>query len=43
VIGANSVVTKPIPAFTVAAGAPARELDYFGPEEKRETVAEPGG
>jgi virginiamycin A acetyltransferase len=30
-IGANSVVTRPIPAFTVAAGAPARAVDYFGP------------
>jgi acetyltransferase-like isoleucine patch superfamily enzyme len=31
VIGANSVVTKPIPAFTLAVGAPARAVDYFGP------------
>jgi acetyltransferase-like isoleucine patch superfamily enzyme len=30
-IGANSVVTRPIPAYTVAAGVPARVLDYFGP------------
>ncbi|MFL5907868.1 MAG: acyltransferase [Solirubrobacterales bacterium] len=30
-IGANSVVTKPIPAFTVAAGSPAHPLEYFGP------------
>jgi acetyltransferase-like isoleucine patch superfamily enzyme len=30
-VGANSVVTKPIPAFTVAIGAPARPIDYFGP------------
>jgi acetyltransferase-like isoleucine patch superfamily enzyme len=30
-IGANSVVTKPIPAFTLAAGAPARPIEYFGP------------
>ena len=30
-IGANSVVTKPIPPFTVAVGAPARPIDYFGP------------
>jgi acetyltransferase-like isoleucine patch superfamily enzyme len=32
VIGANTVVTKPIPAFSVAAGSPARVLDYFGPD-----------
>ena len=31
VIGANSVVTRDIPAFCVAAGAPARVLSYFGP------------
>jgi acetyltransferase-like isoleucine patch superfamily enzyme len=30
-IGANSVVTKPVPDFCVAAGVPARVLDYFGP------------
>jgi acetyltransferase-like isoleucine patch superfamily enzyme len=30
-IGANSVVTKPIPAYTVAVGMPARPIDYFGP------------
>jgi acetyltransferase-like isoleucine patch superfamily enzyme len=34
-IGANSVVTRPIPAFTVAAGAPAREIEYFGPDQAR--------
>jgi acetyltransferase-like isoleucine patch superfamily enzyme len=33
-IGANSVVTEPIPAFTVAAGVPARVLEYFGPESR---------
>jgi acetyltransferase-like isoleucine patch superfamily enzyme len=31
VIGANAVITKPIPPFTVAAGVPARVLDYYGP------------
>ena len=35
VIGANSVVTKPVPAYTIAVGAPARPIDYFGPEEER--------
>jgi len=30
-IGANSVVTRAIPPFTVAVGAPARPIDYFGP------------
>ncbi len=31
VIGANAVVTKPLPPYTLAAGVPARVLDYFGP------------
>ena len=30
-VGANSVVTKPVPAYTVAVGAPARPIEYFGP------------
>ena len=31
IIGANSVVSRPIPAFCLAAGAPAKVLEYFGP------------
>jgi acetyltransferase-like isoleucine patch superfamily enzyme len=31
VIGANSIVTKPIPPYCLAAGVPARVIDYFGP------------
>lgn len=31
VIGANSVITRPIPRYTLAVGAPARPVDYFGP------------
>jgi acetyltransferase-like isoleucine patch superfamily enzyme len=30
-VGANSVVTRPIPPYTVAVGAPARPVEYFGP------------
>lgn len=35
IVGANSVVTKPIPAYCVAYGAPARVVEYFGPPEQR--------
>lgn len=35
VIGANSVVTRPIPHHCLAAGVPARILEYFGPPELR--------
>jgi acetyltransferase-like isoleucine patch superfamily enzyme len=31
-IGANSVVTKPIPPFSLAVGAPARVIEQFGGE-----------
>jgi acetyltransferase-like isoleucine patch superfamily enzyme len=31
IIGANAVVTKPIPPYCVAGGVPARVLDYYGP------------
>ena len=31
VVGANAVVTRPVPPYTVAVGAPARPIDYFGP------------
>jgi acetyltransferase-like isoleucine patch superfamily enzyme len=35
VIGANAVVSRPVPAYCLAAGVPARVIDYFGPEELR--------
>ena len=31
VVGANSVVREPVPAYTLVAGAPAEPVDYFGP------------
>jgi acetyltransferase-like isoleucine patch superfamily enzyme len=31
VVGANSVVTKPVPPYTLAVGAPARVVERFGP------------
>jgi acetyltransferase-like isoleucine patch superfamily enzyme len=32
-IGANSVVTRPVPDYTLALGVPARAVEYFGPPE----------
>ena len=37
-IGANSVVSKPIPPYTVAVGAPARAVEYFGPSDAEESA-----
>jgi acetyltransferase-like isoleucine patch superfamily enzyme len=30
-VGANSVVSRPVPPYTVVVGAPARVIEYFGP------------
>ena len=30
-VAAHSVVTRPVPPFTLVGGAPAEELEYFGP------------
>ena len=38
-IGANSVVTRAVPAFTVAVGAPAKPVEYFGPPEAERSPA----
>lgn len=32
VVAAHSVVTRPVPAFTLVGGAPARVLEHFGPD-----------
>ncbi len=42
-IGANAVVSRDIPAYCLAAGAPARVLDYFGPPDRRPEGLEIGG
>jgi acetyltransferase-like isoleucine patch superfamily enzyme len=39
VIGANSVVSRPIPPYTVAVGAPAEVVDYFGPPGQEPDIA----
>lgn len=42
-IGAGAVVTRPVPAYTVAVGAPARAIDYFGPPEDLPAELQVGG
>jgi acetyltransferase-like isoleucine patch superfamily enzyme len=37
-IASGSVVTRPIPPYCLAVGAPARIVRYFGPPERREEV-----
>lgn len=32
-VGANSVVTRDLPPFTLCVGAPARAIEYFGPPD----------
>ena len=41
-IGANSVVSRPIPPYCLAAGAPARPIEYFGPPGQEPPGLEPG-
>jgi serine acetyltransferase len=31
-VGANSVVTRPVPPYCLVAGVPARVIEYYGPE-----------
>lgn len=40
-IGANAVVTRPIPAYSLAVGVPARVVDYFGPPGSEPTGFSP--
>lgn len=34
IIGANALITKPIPPFTVAGGVPAKVLEHYGPSDE---------
>lgn len=34
-IGAHSLVTQPVPPYTLVGGSPARVIEYFGPPDKR--------
>jgi acetyltransferase-like isoleucine patch superfamily enzyme len=43
VIAANSVVTRDVPDYCVAAGVPARVIDYFGPDERSASSAATSG
>ncbi len=51
VIGANAVVSRPIPPYCLAVGVPARVIEYFGPpgqepdglDARSEPVVDPGG
>jgi acetyltransferase-like isoleucine patch superfamily enzyme len=31
IVGANALITKPVPAFCVVGGVPARIIEYYGP------------
>ncbi len=43
VIGANAVVSRPIPPYCLAAGVPARVIDYFGPPGQEPPGIPPAG
>jgi acetyltransferase-like isoleucine patch superfamily enzyme len=38
-VGANSVVTRPVPAYTLAVGAPAKPIEYYGPPDREPSAA----
>jgi acetyltransferase-like isoleucine patch superfamily enzyme len=40
-VGANSVVSQPVPPYCVAVGSPARPIEYFGPPGQEPPDLEP--
>jgi acetyltransferase-like isoleucine patch superfamily enzyme len=42
-VGANAVVTAPVPAYSVAVGQPARVIDFFGPGATPDGAPSPTG
>jgi acetyltransferase-like isoleucine patch superfamily enzyme len=43
IVAANSVVTQPVPAYTLVGGVPARALEYFGPPGQGPAPRRPAG
>ena len=41
IIGANAMVTKPLPPYCVAGGVPAKVIDYYGPPGQEPPGFEP--
>jgi acetyltransferase-like isoleucine patch superfamily enzyme len=42
IVGANSLVSKPVPPYCFAAGSPARVIEYYGRPENRPEGLEVG-
>jgi len=42
VVGAHTLVNKPVPAYCFVAGTPARVIEYFGPPERRPEFLDAG-
>lgn len=40
-VAANSVVTQPVPAYTLVGGVPAKTIEYFGPSDDESGASEP--
>ncbi len=38
IVGAHTLVIRPVPAYTLVGGTPAKVLEYFGPPERRAEI-----